>query len=169
MTPPTSLDDAACRIRLATSEDAGTLARLQIAFAEEFDTSEAPLPVLERRFGVLLESPAAFALLAGADVAAPLGYAVVTLRPTVYCDGQLAVLDELYVQPSSRDLGVGTVLLDAAIAEVRARDGGEMHINVDEPDVDARRFYERHGFVNIEPGADGRMLCYVRPLDERGD
>jgi len=26
--------------------------------------------------------------------------------------------------------------------------------------VVARRFYERHGF-NIEPGAEGRMLCYI--------
>ncbi|MEZ5088969.1 MAG: hypothetical protein R2719_04130 [Micropruina sp.] len=47
---------------------------------------------------------------------------------------------------------------------VRRRGGGEMHINVDEIDVDARRFYERHGFVNIEPGTDYRMLCYIAHL-----
>jgi hypothetical protein len=29
---------------------------------------------------------------------------------------------------------------------------------------DARRFYERHGFVNIELGTDYRMLCYLREL-----
>ena len=39
-----------------------------------------------------------------------------------------------------------------------------MHINVDEVDTDARRFYERHGFVNIEPGQEHRMLCYLREL-----
>ena len=38
-----------------------------------------------------------------------------------------------------------------------------MHINVDEVDADTRRFYERHGFVNIEEGADYRMLCYIGP------
>jgi hypothetical protein len=38
-----------------------------------------------------------------------------------------------------------------------------MHINVDEVDTDTRRFYERHGFVNIEEGADYRMLCYIGP------
>ncbi|WP_425441223.1 hypothetical protein [Ruania alba] len=31
-------------------------------------------------------------------------------------------------------------------------------------DADTRRFYERHGFMNIEPGRDYRMLCYVREL-----
>ena len=40
-----------------------------------------------------------------------------------------------------------------------------MHINVDEVDVDTRRFYERHRFVNIEDGLDYRMLCYVGPTD----
>ena len=42
----------------------------------------------------------------------------------------------------------------------------EMHINVDEVDADTRRFYERHGFVNIEEGADYRMLCYIGPTSE---
>jgi len=40
-----------------------------------------------------------------------------------------------------------------------------MHINVDEVDADTRRFYERHGFRNIEDGTDYRMLCYIGPTD----
>ena len=39
-----------------------------------------------------------------------------------------------------------------------------MHINVDEIDEDARRFYERHGFRNVETGKDYRMLCHVQQL-----
>ena len=39
----------------------------------------------------------------------------------------------------------------------------EMHIGVDEVDADTRRFYERHGFRNIEEGTDYRMLYYVGP------
>ncbi len=74
------------------------------------------------------------------------------------------MLDELYVIPDLRGGGIGTQLLRRAIEEVRARGGGEMHINVDEIDTDARRFYERHGFVNVEPGRDYRMLCYIREL-----
>ena len=41
-----------------------------------------------------------------------------------------------------------------------------MHIGVDEVDTDTRRFYERHGFVNIEEGVDYRMLYYVGPTTE---
>lgn len=147
----------------ASAEQAEVAARLQVDFNTEFGSPTPTFEVLLPRFRALLADPAAFVLFAG-DSASPSGYALVTLRPTIYCDGPLAVLDELYVLPPLRAQGIGTALLERAMAEVRSRGGGEMHINVDEPDTDARRFYERHGFVNIEPGADGRMLCYLREL-----
>lgn len=150
-------------IVLATVQDAEIVTRLQIAFGDEFDDPAPPFDVLLPRFRRLLADPAAFVLLAG-DRADPLGYALVTLRPTVYTDGPLAVLDELYVRPARRGETIGTALLTRAIDEVLARGGGEMHINVDEVDTDARRFYERHGFVNIEPGRDYRMLLYIGDL-----
>ncbi len=150
-------------IVLATVQDAEIVTRLQIAFGDEFDDPAPPFDVLLPRFRRLLADPAAFVLLAG-DRADPLGYALVTLRPTVYTDGPLAVLDELYVRPARRGETIGTALLTRAIDEVLARGGGEMHINVDEVDTDARRFYERHGFVNIEPGREYRMLLYIGDL-----
>jgi GNAT superfamily N-acetyltransferase len=151
---------------LATAEDAEIVTRLQVDFGDEFGDPSPPFDVLLPRFQRLLADPAAFVLLAG-DRADPLGYALVTLRPTVYTDGPLAVLDELYVRPARRGETIGTALLTRAIDEVLARGGGEMHINVDEVDTDARRFYERHGFVNIEPGRDYRMLLYIGELDDR--
>lgn len=149
--------------RLAAVADAGLLARLQYDFDTEFDSPTPPVEVLTERYARLLAEPAAFALLAEKDGAAT-GFATVTLRPTIYCDGPLAVLDELYVVPGLRDGGIGTGLLTAVVDEVVARGGGELHINVDEVDTDTRRFYERHGWVNIEPGTDYRMLLYTREL-----
>ncbi|MFB9308908.1 GNAT superfamily N-acetyltransferase [Agromyces hippuratus] len=156
--PNTSIE-----IRFAVPDDAPTAARLQFEFAAEFDSPTPSREVLAPRFRELIADAAAFVLFAG-PTPEPQGYAVVTLRPTVYCDGPLAVLDELYVAPGLRGAGIGTALLEHAIAEVLRRGGGEMHINVDEDDVDARRFYERHGFVNVEPGTDYRMLCYIQEL-----
>ncbi|QVQ53752.1 GNAT family N-acetyltransferase [Spiractinospora alimapuensis] len=150
-------------ISLAGVHEATIATQLQIDFADEFDTPSPSFDVLLARFRALLADPAAFVLFAG-PLAEPTGYAVVTLRPTVYCDGPLAVLDELYVRPPLRDGGIGSALLRRAVTEVQERGGGEMHINVDEVDAGARRFYERHGFLNVEPGTDYRMLCYVREL-----
>lgn len=72
--------------------------------------------------------------------------------------------DELYARPHRRGSGVGTALVAALVAWVEEVGVGELHINVDESDVDARRFYERHGFTNLEVMGDGtsRMFLYQR-------
>ena len=63
-----------------------------------------------------------------------------------------------------RSRGLGTALL-AAAEEVTRRRGGELlEINVDGDDADARRFYERHGYRNSEPGNDEQLLYYFREL-----
>lgn len=150
------------QVRRATTGDAGVLARLLWDFDTEFGTDTDDTDVLEARFARILGLDAAYAVLAedGADAT---GFALVTLRPAIWFDGPVATLDELYVVPHLRDRGTGTLLLDLCRRLAREAGAPEMHINVDEVDADTRRFYERHGFVNVEDDADGRMLCYVGP------
>ncbi|MFC0680625.1 GNAT family N-acetyltransferase [Lysobacter korlensis] len=152
------------RVRPAAHGDAETIGRLLHDFNMEFESPTPTAQMLGDRFRRLLASPDVLVPLAENDRREPIGFAFLTLRPTPYYDGPLAQLEELYVRPALRDRGIGTELLTQAIELVRARGAGEMHINVDEIDADTRRFYERHGFVNIEPGADYRMLCYIREL-----
>ncbi|WP_141843287.1 GNAT family N-acetyltransferase [Humibacillus xanthopallidus] len=146
-------------------------------FNDEFETSGPTAAEFTTRFRSLLMRDDVLVLLAEADLhdgpvgpdgpdahPIPVGLALLTLRPTPYHDGPLAQLEELYVRPTLRDRGIGTLILVDALRRVSERGAGEMHINVDEIDVDTRRFYERHGFANIEPGTDYRMLCYVREL-----
>lgn len=150
-------------VRLATAADAAVVGRLLFDFNTEF---EAPTPSADDfagRFADLLRRDDVLVVLAEGDGIAT-GFGYLTLRPTPYGDGPLAQLEELYVVPELRDGGIGTAILTRAVDEVLARGAIEVHINVDEIDVDTRRFYERHGFTNIEPGADYRMLCYLREL-----
>ena len=147
----------------AAAAHAEVVGRLLFDFNAEFDAPGPDAEELGARFEWMLEREDVIVLLAGND-RDPTGFALVTLRPTPYYDGPLAQLEELYVRPGLRGRGLGTALLEAAMRLVRGRHGGEVHINVDEVDTDARRFYERHGFVNIEPGVDYRMLCYIREL-----
>jgi len=148
---------------LASAEQAGAAGRLLYDFNTEFGTPGPTAQELAARFRVLLARDDVLVLLSG-DSGTPTGFAFLTLRPTPYYDGALAQLEELYVQPRLRGRGIGSALLTTAILRVRERDAAEVHINVDEVDVDARRFYERHGFTNVQPGQDYRMLCYLREL-----
>jgi GNAT superfamily N-acetyltransferase len=147
----------------ATSAEAAVVGRLLWEFNEEFSFEGPGADEFGGRFTNLLDRDDVVVLLADSRDE-PTGFAFLTLRPTPYYDGPLAQLEELYVKPHLRDRGIGTALLRAAVDLVRSRRGGEIHINVDEVDVDTRRFYERHGFTNIQPGEDYRMLCYLREL-----
>jgi GNAT superfamily N-acetyltransferase len=149
-------------VRRAQPADAELVGRLLHDFNTEFESPTPDAATFARRFAALLDRDDVVVLLAGAT--GEDGFAYLTVRPTPYYDGTLAQLEELYVVPGLRDQGIGTALLTAAVEEVRRLGAGEVHINVDEVDTDTRRFYERHGFTNIEPGEDYRMLCYLREL-----
>lgn len=149
-------------VRTAMSEDAGVVGRLLWDFTTEFETPTPSAEEFATRFARLLALDEVIVLLAGG--VEPTGFAYLTLRPTPFFDGPLAQLEELYVLPHLRNRGIGTALLQRALQQCRERNAGEMHINVDEVDTDTRRFYERHGFLNILPGTDYRMLCYEQEL-----
>lgn len=142
-------------IRRAGEGEAELVATLLRDFNTEFDT---PVPAgLERRFAALLAREDVIVILAGT-----VGFAYLTLRPSPYYDGPVAMLEELYVAPGRRGAGIGSAIMARVLDELAQRGAGEMQINVDEVDTDARRFYERHGFTNIEHGS--RMLLYIQEL-----
>ena len=151
-------------VRRASPGDAAVLGRMLWDFNTEFETETDDADVLAERFGRLLALPEIVAVLAE-DGAAPVGFALVSLRPAIWFDGPVAQLEELYVVPRLRSGGIGTQVLALCRRLVRDLGAPEMHINVDEVDVDTRRFYERHGFVTIEDGVDYRMLCYIGSTD----
>jgi GNAT superfamily N-acetyltransferase len=153
-------------VRRATAADAAVLGSLLFDFNTEFGTETDDADVLATRFARLLALDGVLAVLAeepSEEGARPVGFAFLTLRPAIWYDGPVSQLEELYVVPDLRDRGLGTQVLDLCRALVREAGSPEMHINVDEVDADTRRFYERHGFRNVEVEEDGRMLCYGGP------
>jgi len=146
--------------RIATVQDGAVVAELLTAFNREFGTGVPPLDVLAARFRRLLLRADVWVLLSVAPD--PVGFAFVTTRPSPYYDGPIAALDEMYLAPTRRGQGLGSELMALLATEARRRGVGEIQINVDEGDQDARRFYESHGFTNHDDGE--RMLCYLREL-----
>lgn len=148
--------------RRAGTEDAATVAGLLDAFNREFSTPTPGVAILTERLESLLATPHVVALLIGEPAA---GVALLTLRPNVWYVGPVALLDELYVRPELRARGLGTSLLTAVEGVARDHGAEVLEINVDGADTGARRFYERHGYRNSEPGESEPFLYYYRELE----
>jgi ribosomal protein S18 acetylase RimI-like enzyme len=88
----------------------------------------------------------------------------VTLRTNVWYDGPVALLDELYVASDRRGEGYGSAMIERLLEDAAAMDVSAVEINVDEADVDAQRFYERHGFSGTEPETGERAFYYSMEL-----
>jgi GNAT superfamily N-acetyltransferase len=147
--------------RVATVSEAAVVATLLDRFNREFQTPTPGCAVLTARLERLLTRDDVVALLAGVPA---VGVALLTTRPNVWYDRPVALLDELYVVPGERGHGVGTALLKAAEQVCRERGAELLEINVDGEDIDARRFYERHGYSNRDPGQTEPQLYYFREL-----
>jgi len=148
-------------VRWAGVSDVAVAARLLHDFNTEFDTPSPGVDVLAARLTELLPAGHTSVLLAGAPAVA---VAVLTSRPNLWYDGPVLLLDELYVVPDRRGQGVGSAVLDRLLADTAAAGAALVEINVDEADVDARRFYERHGFRGGDVTRDERAFYYSREL-----
>lgn len=149
--------------RVADPRQARPVAELLDAFNREFDTPTPGPDVLTTRLETLLAGDAVVAIVAGEP---PVAVALTTLRPNVWYDGPVALLDELYVVPEQRGRGIGSALLGLVEVTARQRGAEVLEVNVDGEDTDARRFYERHGYTNTEPGQHEPMLYYYREIHE---
>ncbi len=147
--------------RLATVHDADEIARLLHEFNTEFETPSPGPQVLRTRLARLLATDSTIAILVGGPA---VGVALVTVRSNVWYDGGVALLDELYVQPERRGQGIGSAIIDALHRHAVAARIDAIEINVDEGDVDAQRFYERHGYTCLEPDTGERAFFYFREL-----
>ena len=146
---------------MAGVAEAGAVASLLDAFNREFETPTPGPRALEDRLRALLPTGRLVALLVGRPA---VGVALVTLRPNVWYPGPVGLLEELYVVPGSRNRGLGAALLRAAEEVVRRSGGALLQIEVDGGDAGARRFYERHGYADHEPGSTDLLLHYFREL-----
>ncbi len=108
--------------------------------------------VIARRMG---ESGALYLL--ARDPRGPVGMALVEDGPTpsearlvrVLPHGPAVQLHQIYVLERARSHGVGAALLEAVVAEARARGAACLWLGVWSNNPRAVRFYERHGFAVV--------------------
>lgn len=156
-------------IRPATIQDADPIARVRVdtwrdAYAglmpADFLAALDPVPraaLLRER----LAEPGPFANVVAVRDGEVVGF--VTLGPYRDDEGMDATVGEvlaIYVHPRHQGLGAGRALMDAAVAELAAREAGEVRLWVLESNAASRRFYERYGLV---PDGVRQMFRIERP------
>jgi len=115
-----------------------------------------PVPS-ERALLELIDNPAygrVFKLLADG---AAVGYAAVALGFSLEFGGRSAFLDELYVRPSSRGLGIGTLAVRVLQDVCRGLGARSIVLEVALDNAGAEALYRREGFSTI-----GRQLMTRR-------
>ena len=155
------MNEESSEVWLASVVDADEVAQLLHDFNTEFDVPTPGVAVLARRLRQILSSARVFTVLSGNPAVA---LALVTRRPSVWYDGMVATLDELYVVPRLRRRGIGAAVLERVVEVALASGVDAIEINVDEGDIDAQRFYERHGFSSVEPDTQERAFYLFREL-----
>lgn len=70
-----------------------------------------------------------------------------TLPPSIWTAGSIAVFDELYANPEVRGHGFGRAILDAAIDEARRRGDTDVDFGVPASDINAHRLEEKAVFA----------------------
>lgn len=149
--------------RTATTwADLETAARLQVDFNTEYDYPAPSADELARHLSRLVENGDTTVTLIG-DPA--VGHGITRFRLQTTANELEAYLAELYVVPSRRGQGLGTILLQAIIDEAKARGVTYMDLGTSEDDTSARALYEKFGFDNHEGRGSGpRALYYEKEL-----
>ncbi|MEI7054627.1 GNAT family N-acetyltransferase [Nocardioides sp. CCNWLW239] len=149
-----------------TTADFETAATLQVSFNTEYDYPAPPAEELALHLGRLVEGCDTTVMLIGDPTTGEaFGHGITRFRLQTTADELEAYLAELYVVPSRRGQGLGTILLQAIIDEAKARGATYMDLGTSEDDTSARALYEKFGFDNHEGrGSGARALYYEKEL-----
>jgi len=132
-------------IKKATKEDwAIILDLLQRQFSEhQIDVDETTLTFAIQE--ELRNEKLGIFLIARQDER-PVGFAAIVFTWTLEHGGNSAWLEELYVLPELRGMGIGSLLVDATITETIKLGCNAIDLEVEEEHARAENLYQRKGF-----------------------
>jgi GNAT superfamily N-acetyltransferase len=131
--------------RITTESVAAVLPLLEAQFVEH--DIEMKGRELERTVRGLVEVPGRGIILAAREGGRIVGVAVLSFTWALEMGGLTSWLDELYVVPERRNVGLGTRLLHAAIAAAREEGCAGVDLEVETEHARAERLYLREGFI----------------------
>ena len=132
-------------VRRAVAADQDALLSLMRGYCEEVDT---PLPDehLMDAIAPLVANEDLGDLLVAEQVGELAGYLVITWGWGIESGGAEALIDEMYVSPSYRNAGVGTLLMTEAQSRASAKDVKVIFLETEQNNPESRELYDRLGF-----------------------
>ena len=138
-------------VRLADAADAPALARLLAAFMHEEGKPADPAPSPAEVAGWMAEPAPHFEALVALAGDSALGYLAFYEAFTLFKPGRVLLVENLYVSPEGRGLGLGRRLMAAAAQEARRRDFVRLELHVRYQSAAAQGFYRSLG---LEPAQE---------------
>ena len=125
-------------VRAAGQEDAESVFEMLSDFATSYRLDRE---AFDRTYSSLVSAAGADLLLAE-DEQGTVGYLLACDMPTLFANGPVTELLELYVKPVNRNMGAGRLLVNTSVDQ--ARDRGSVEVTV--PTRRASEFYQAVGF-----------------------
>jgi len=110
----------------------------------------------EAAFTQLLSHPPLGAVWIARQGGMAAGHVLLAVRFTMEHAGLSACVDDLYVRPEFRRMGIGRQLLDAVVCECRTRGCRSLQVEVGGDNHPALALYAAFG---LQPATDGRVLA----------
>jgi ribosomal protein S18 acetylase RimI-like enzyme len=157
-------------IRLAGTEDRHRVVELVRGFRDHFQQVKPSDADVVSSVERLLADPATDFLLAVSAEARALGYVQLRYQYSLWVNGSIAQIKDLFVVPSFRRHGIGLQPLLAAAARASERSSRFIWLNTNERNLEAIRLHTKAGFSSArERWQGGRQLWLERQLLGTGD
>ena len=143
----------------ATPADIPALAALLGALFDQEEEFAADRAAQVRGLEAILADPQVGLILVARHEGRVVGLANLLFTVSTALGARVALLDDFVVDPVLRGQGTGTALLEAALAEAKARGCRRISLNTDAANSGARRLYRRFGFT------ESTMVTMKRLLD----
>ncbi len=135
-------------IRLATPADRDATVALLVAQMREHDIP-TPAARLAAAFDHMTADAARGVILLAWEGQRAVGVAALSYAFPIEVGARIGWLEELYVEPSSRERGAGTALLNAALDAAAAAGAETVDLEVVTGHERAERLYTRFGFKRL--------------------
>ena len=154
-------------VRLATESDLALLVQLAAAF-RDFLEQQAPVDtVFAEDIALLLRDQWTDFILAVSSDGQPLGYVQSRYRHSAWASGLEVELEDVFVVPDARRMGVGYQLVECAISRAKERGCRLMGLNTNERNHAAVALYNALGFTAEGVFWKGGRMLWLRKFLDR--